>query len=93
MKINYDVTDLIHELKQDINEFGNFDLWAIYKRYQDVKLFVSYDYVMKETVLDRLFMEDDEEFPKPIEVGIGEGKVKMKAIDFLKLLEEQNSPL
>ena len=29
MKISYECSDLISELKQDILEFGNFTLWAI----------------------------------------------------------------
>ncbi|MBN7275493.1 hypothetical protein GNF18_10110 [Ligilactobacillus pobuzihii] len=49
---SYESTDLINELKQDIAEFGNIELYAWYKTVAGVKLYTNYDFADPDAPID-----------------------------------------
>lgn len=79
MKISYDCSDLITELKQDIIEFGNIDCIAFFKKIEGQ--LVLFDYVFDIT---------DEELQKLMQDKEIESCQKMKAENIYEVLLEQN---
>lgn len=78
MKISYECSDLIEELKQDILELGDIDMYAFFDKIDDYLLLTDYDLIVNEMPLDA------EEVQNSI-VQI------MKASKILETLEKQNS--
>lgn len=79
MKISYECSDLIEELKQDILEFGDIEMYAFFEKVDGYTFLTNYDFISEEKPLS------SEEFEKSAVVQ------KMKASEILKILEEQNS--
>lgn len=44
MKISYECSELIEELKQDIVEFGDKNIYAIFKKINGVMVLYDYDF-------------------------------------------------
>ncbi|TWW11339.1 hypothetical protein LABALGLTS371_05120 [Dellaglioa algida] len=84
MNISYDSSKLIAELKKDILEFNNFELYAISHEIDGIRFYTDYDF-------SDLDLDPDESAAFPLKVG--EMKETMKASDLLSLLEKQNSVL
>lgn len=80
-EISYDSEILIAELKRDILEFGDFELWAISHKKLNCKIFTDYDFKMASSEVDLS--------APSIKLKIGETKESMNAISFLKILEKQ----
>lgn len=80
MKISYDVSKLIEELKADIKEFGNIDMYAWFEKVDNYILLTNYDFIDEELPLK------DGELDNSV-------VIKMKAEDILKLLEKENEIL
>lgn len=78
MKISYECSDLIEELKQDILELGDIDMYAFFDKIDDYLLLTDYDLIVNEMPLDA------EEVQNSI-VQI------MIASKILETLEKQNS--
>ena len=81
MKLSYECSDLIAELESDIQEFGNIDMYAFFKKINDLLFLTNYDFISKEMPLQI------EEFDENTIVKI------MKAEEILNILKEQNSIL
>lgn len=79
MKISYECSDLIEELKQDIIEFRDIEMYAFFEKVDGYTFLTNYDFISEEKPLS------SEEFEKSTVVQ------KMKASKILKILEEQNS--
>lgn len=90
INISYDSSELIEELKEDIQEFGNMDVWAIFSISNGANIYRDYDFVMDRSEMEQ-YLDEDEEYPAPIKLEVGETKKKMKALELLEILEEQNS--
>lgn len=89
MKISYDSSDLIAELKRDIEEFGDIKIWAISRLMEGTRIYTDYDFIMsKKDYADAL--DEGEEFPKAIQTEVGEKKETMQASKLLHILEEQD---
>ena len=52
MKISYECEDLIEELKKDIKEFGNIDMYAFYEKIQGHTFITNYDFIEEEIPLN-----------------------------------------
>lgn len=79
IRISYECTELIEELKEDIREFGgDLLIEAVERDYSGVPVYVDYNFIdgSKETDL----------LPN-------ENTVRMTAIALLTILEEQNQVL
>lgn len=85
MKISYECSDLIEELKEDIAEVGNFKLWAISSMKLGKRIYTDYDFI-----IPNMTQEDKEKSPA-IQLKIGQMKEEMLANKLLAILEEQNS--
>ena len=80
MKISYESSDLIEELKMDIEEFGNIDMYAYFEKVKGFTFLTNYDFILEEEPLcDKDFDNEDTVI------------VIMKASDILKILEYQDS--
>lgn len=77
MKISYECSELIEELKQDISEFGDIDMYAFFKEINGNTFLVNYDFIEDEMPLTSEELKD-------------EIAQIMKASEILKILEEQN---
>lgn len=77
MKISYECSDLIEELKQDIKEFGDIDMYAFFRNINGNTFLVDYDFIEDEMPLTSEELKD-------------EIAQIMKASEILKILEEQN---
>lgn len=77
MKISYECSNLIEELKNDIAEFGDIDMYAFFDSINGYTILTNYDFIDEEAPLK------GKEIDKSI-VQI------MKAKEILKILEEQN---
>lgn len=84
MKLSYESGELITELKEDIMEFGDTDVWAISKVLEGTRFYTDYDFLNRDLAIE------GEVIPSPISLEIGEKKEKMKASQLLRILEEQN---
>lgn len=79
IKISYECTDLIEELKQDIEEFGGDTIIAVWcKENEGITFYTNYDFI------------DDEEPITENELQDGEFLKQMTMTALLILLEEQN---
>ena len=79
MKISYECSELIEELKKDIEEFGDIDMYAFFEKIKGYTFLTNYDFVNEEKPLETKELKDD------TIVKI------MKAKEILKILKEQNS--
>ena len=81
-KISYECTELIEELKQDIEEFGGHTVIAVWcKKYEGVTIYTKYDFI-------------EEEIPiQESEIDEGEYIKKMTMTALLIVLEKQNEIL
>jgi len=74
MKISYECSELIEELKSDIKEFGDVEMYAFFKKINGYVFLIDYDFADSNT-------------PKNVEdttVQI------LKASKILEILNEQN---
>lgn len=79
LKISYECSELIEELRQDILEFGKdtiINVWC--KDINGVTLYVNYDFITEELPVGKSELIENE-YIKEIPMG-----------DLLKLLEKQN---
>lgn len=81
MKISYECEEIIEELKEDIEEFGNIDMYAFFDMIDGVKILTDYTLIVEDMPLKT------NEFGDTTEVQV------MKAKDILAILEEQNNVL
>ena len=79
MKISFECSELIEELKQDIKEFGDIEMYAFFEEVKGYTFLTNYDFISEEKSLS------SKEFKESTIVQ------KMKASEILKILEEQNS--
>lgn len=83
MKISYECSDLIEELKKDVKEFGeDKELYAFYQEVQGHTFLTNYDFIVDEKDCTQ-FSEKELKNVKYVQI--------MKAKDILKVLEKQNS--
>ena len=82
MKLSYDCEELIEELKADIEEFGDIDLYAFFEKVQNYTFITNYDFIEAEKPLN-----SNDFSGKDVIIQI------MKASEILKKLEEQNEIL
>ncbi|MCM1052436.1 MAG: helix-turn-helix transcriptional regulator [Ruminococcus sp.] len=89
-KISYESTELIEELKRDIEEFGeDHPCILIYKVVEDYILFTNYDFVIEK---DNLFPDenDPEPFNPDKELEQGESYIETTFKYALEVFEAQN---
>lgn len=78
--ISYDSSELIADLKQDILEFGNDYIVAVwYKEVEGVTVYTNYDFIDEESQIEQSELQDGEKI-KPMTMGA-----------LLVALEQQNS--
>ncbi|EUJ23463.1 hypothetical protein MFLO_15975 [Listeria floridensis FSL S10-1187] len=78
MKISYDSTELIAELKNDIKEFGrDIELWCFFKFVEKQKIYTNYDFIVDDEV-------------KKEELGENGHLDRLPARKLLERLEEQD---
>lgn len=81
-KISYECTDLIEELKQDIDEFGGHTIVAVWcKECEGVIIYTNYDFIEEEMPIQKSEIDD------------GEYIKKMTMTALLIVLEKQNEIL
>ena len=81
-KISYECTELIKELKQDIEEFGGHTVVAVWcKEYEGVTIYTKYDFIEEEMPIQESEIDD------------GEYIKKMTMSALLMILEKQNEIL
>lgn len=78
--ISYESSELITDLKQDILEFGNDYIVAVwYKEIDGVTVYTNYDFINEDSPIDQSELQDGE-------------KIKPMTMDALLVaLEQQNS--
>ena len=74
MKISYECSELIEELKTDIQEFGDINMYAFFNYINENMFLTDYDFVDSD---------------KPKNVGKSTVQI-MKASKILEILEKQN---
>lgn len=80
--IIYESSELIADLKQDILEFGNDYIVAVwYKEIDGVTVYTNYDFINEDSPIDQSELQDGEKI-KPMTMGA-----------LLVTLEHQNSML
>ena len=78
--ISYDSSELIEDLKQDILEFGNDYIVAVwYKQIEGVTVYTNYDFIDEDSPIEKSELEDGEQI-KTMTMGA-----------LLTTLEKQNS--
>lgn len=78
--IIYESSELIADLKQDILEFGNDYIVAVwYKEIDGVTVYTNYDFINEDSPIDQSELQDGEKI-KPMTMGA-----------LLTALEQQNS--
>lgn len=78
--IIYESSELIADLKQDILEFGNDYIVAVwYKEIDGVTIYTNYDFINEDSLIDQSELQDGEKI-KPMTMGA-----------LLVALEQQNS--
>lgn len=77
MKISYDCEDLIRELEEDIEEFGNIEMYAFFDKIDGHTFITNYDFIEDEIQLTSKEIDDS-----IVQI--------MKAKDILKILKKQN---
>ena len=80
MNISYECSELIEELKRDIEEFGDKDMYAFFEEINCNTFLTNYDFIVDEKPLST---KDFKSNTKYIKI--------MKASEILRILEEQNS--
>ena len=83
--ISYDSTELIEELKIDIEGFGDFECWAWFKKIEGAKIYTNYDFKEVESPLTKYEINQAKENGEQFEI--------LKAKHLLELLEKQNEIL
>lgn len=81
MKISYECEEIIEELKEDIEEFGNIDMYAFFDTIDGVRVLTDYTLIVEDMPLQA------NEFDDTTEVQV------MKAKEILTILEEENRVL
>ena len=80
INISYDSSELIADLKQDILEFGNDYVVAVwYKQIEGTIIYTNYDFINEDSPIDQSELQDGEKI-KPMTMGA-----------LLVALEQQNS--
>lgn len=80
VNISYESSELIADLKQDILEFGNDHIVAVwYKEIDGVKVYTNYDFINEDSPIDQSELQEGEKI-KPMTMGA-----------LLVALEQQNS--
>lgn len=79
MKISYECSDLIEELKKDIEEFGDIEMYAFWNKVEDFTFITNYDFIIEE---EPLSIKEFESKDTIVQI--------MKASKILEILEEQN---
>lgn len=79
MKASYECSELIEELKQDIVEFGDIDMYAFFEKVNGHTFITNYDFIQEEKPLNSDEFTENTKFV-----------IIMKASEILKKLEEQN---
>ena len=79
MKVSYECSELIEELKSDIEEFGNIDMYAFFEKNRGYTFLTNYDFIEKEIPLNLKELKDN------TIVKI------MKSTEILNILKKQNS--
>lgn len=100
MNVNYDNTELIAEVKQDIQEFGGeMKVYAVYSVFPEVDQPFITDYIHAEKPERDEYMTDDE-YSRLIEMfnkqlaTLDKTKHELMTLDrLLRALEEQNNLL
>ena len=78
--VSYESSELIADLKQDILEFGNNHIVAVwYKEVEGVTVYTNYDFINEEFPIDPSELQEGEKI-KPMTMGA-----------LLVALEQQNS--
>lgn len=81
-KISYDCSELIEELKEDIEEFGGDTVVAVWqKEIGGVTIYTNYDFIEEEVPLE------------PSELREGESVTRMTMTTLLLLLRQQDKIL
>ncbi|KRL08037.1 hypothetical protein [Liquorilactobacillus hordei] len=83
--ISCDSTELIEELKIDIEGFGDFECWAWFKKIEGAKIYTNYDFKEAESPLTKYEINQAKENGEQFEI--------LKAKHLLELLERQNKIL
>lgn len=82
MNISFDSTELITELKRDIEECGTSKVFAVWLRkfpqFENKEFIVNYDFIVEDEAISKE------------EIGENERIVFMEAGVLLEMLEEQN---
>lgn len=79
MKVSYECSELIEELKSDIEEFGEIDMYAFFEKNRRYTFLTNYDFIEKEIPLNLKELKDN------TIVKI------MKSTEILDILKKQNS--
>ena len=79
MKISYECTQLINELKEDIEEFGDINMYAFFEKVKGHMFLTNYDFINDEVPLNVKELKD------------GTIIKIMKATEILDILKKQNS--
>lgn len=95
MKISYECTELINELKGDIAEFGPLKpVEVIFTQRGGVVLAVDYNIEFTDAEKATFDLEDWEEYhATEVKLAPGQWKQPMKAMDALLLFAEENYPI
>ena len=79
MKVSYECSELIEELKKDIEEFGDIEMYVFFEKVKGYTFLTNYDFIEKEMPLNVKELKD------------GTIIKIMKAKEILDVLEKQNS--
>jgi hypothetical protein len=98
MRISYDSAELIQGLIEDLKEFGNFRVVAVYKTVGSLKAeftpelqaAIRDDYDDLKIYTDYFFVEDYEVNPEMTVLAADEGSEEMSGKALLQLFKEQN---
>jgi len=81
MKISYGCDELIEELKKDIEEFGDIDMYAIYEEIEGHTLLTDYNFIEEDNMEENL-KQDFQDNTRFITI--------MKASKILEILKKEN---
>ncbi len=81
MKISYECSDLIEELQDDMEEFGDIDMYAFFEKVEGFTFLTNYDFIEDEKTLESKELED------------GTIVQVMKASKILEILKNQDEVL
>lgn len=83
---SFDCEELIEELEEDIEEFGDIDLFAEFEIYNDKLYLTNYDFIEEDHSIENSLSEEILNKVKKHEIEL----IIMKATDILKILKLQN---